>query len=238
MPRSLSAFSSRHVPADLRLNCNPEITLPMPLHTAPSLPDIPRLKRLMQSLAMLDAILSPEWDYRYYSFNAHWFDGEQMGSMRNGSGDELFALFSDAGCYIKGLDHEQRDPGVPPEAFYCQLPEPFATQAMEVAFSPQYLSFALWRGAADTAWHRASVEACPPDRDGSEWMLDLLLDPRPDAYVAFAADYYEVDLPPAPVEALYAHEPLTEALATALNPDADWATLQEDAQETGYPLAT
>lgn len=34
------------------------------------LPDVPALRRLMQSLAMLDAILSPEWEYRYFSFNS------------------------------------------------------------------------------------------------------------------------------------------------------------------------
>jgi hypothetical protein len=31
------------------------------------LPDIDHLKSLSQSLAMLDAILCPEWEYRYYS---------------------------------------------------------------------------------------------------------------------------------------------------------------------------
>ena len=44
------------------------------------LPDVRDLMRLMQSLAILDAILSPEWDYRYSSFNSRWADGEQMGS--------------------------------------------------------------------------------------------------------------------------------------------------------------
>ncbi len=34
------------------------------------LPDVDPLRRLMQSLAMLDAILSPDWELRYYSFNA------------------------------------------------------------------------------------------------------------------------------------------------------------------------
>lgn len=33
------------------------------------LPDVPTLKRLLQSIAMLDAILKAEWEYRYYSFN-------------------------------------------------------------------------------------------------------------------------------------------------------------------------
>ena len=33
------------------------------------LPDIDVLRRAIQSIAMLDAILSPEWEFRYYSFN-------------------------------------------------------------------------------------------------------------------------------------------------------------------------
>jgi hypothetical protein len=44
------------------------------------LPDIASFRRLTRALAMLDAILSPEWQYRYYSFNAHWSAGEMMAS--------------------------------------------------------------------------------------------------------------------------------------------------------------
>ena len=58
------------------------------------LPDVEQLRRLLQSMAMLDAILCPEWDLRYYSFNARWADGEQMGSMRDGCGDDLFVHFA------------------------------------------------------------------------------------------------------------------------------------------------
>src|SRR4051812_36023116 len=72
----------------------------------PDLPDIPRLRRLLQSLATLDAILEPEWQYRYYSFNSRWATGRAMGSMRNGSGDHWFALFLSAGAGIVGLAHE------------------------------------------------------------------------------------------------------------------------------------
>lgn len=70
------------------------------------LPDIDTLKRLFQSLAMLDAILSLEWQYRYYSFNAEWDVNEALGSMRNGCGNHLFALFTCAGCFLKGFNHE------------------------------------------------------------------------------------------------------------------------------------
>jgi hypothetical protein len=200
------------------------------------LPDVPRLMQLMQSLAMLDAILSPEWDYRWYSFNSRWAEDERMGSIRNGSGDELFALFTAAGCFIKGFDHEQADYQTPATAFYSQLPEPFAKQAMEPAFSPDDATFCLWRGMADAEWHRVTVEAYSPGYDGSEWLLELF-DGRPDSYRAFAKDYFEVELGHEEVAALYAHRPLTEAMVRALNPDADWPAARQDAHEIGYPTA-
>ncbi len=53
-----------------------------------SLPDVESLKRLSQSLAILDAIMSPDWEFRYYSFNSKWSEGEMMASMRDGSGDD------------------------------------------------------------------------------------------------------------------------------------------------------
>src|SRR5689334_5634570 len=57
------------------------------------LPGVDHLRRLLQSMAMLDAILSPEWEFRYYSFDSKWSPGEQMGSMRDGGGDDFFAHF-------------------------------------------------------------------------------------------------------------------------------------------------
>jgi hypothetical protein len=71
-----------------------------------SFPDVESLKRLSQSLAMLDAILSPDWEFRYYSFNSKWNAGEMMASMRNGSGDDYFILFNSSGAIIKGFAHE------------------------------------------------------------------------------------------------------------------------------------
>jgi hypothetical protein len=197
------------------------------------LPDVDRLKRLMQSLALLDAIMSPEWDYRYYSFNSQWGPGEQMGSMRNGQGDDLFALFSDAGCFIKGFDHELTLWDVPANAFYAQLPRPFDEQAREVAFSPDHVTFCLWRAKEDEAWQQAVVAAY--EEDGSEYLLELL-DGDPDSYRDFAARYYEQDVDGAAIAAIYGHEPVTEAFARRINPDIDWNQLQEDAAEIGYKL--
>jgi hypothetical protein len=70
------------------------------------LPHIPTFRRLTRSLAALDAILSPAWEHRYYSLNAQWAPGELMASMRNGQGDQWFALIDQHGIIVHGLDHE------------------------------------------------------------------------------------------------------------------------------------
>jgi hypothetical protein len=70
------------------------------------LPGIEPLRKLAQSLAMLDAIVWRDWEDRYYSFNRRWGAGEQMASMRDGSGDNWFCVFAAPGALFKGFAHE------------------------------------------------------------------------------------------------------------------------------------
>ncbi len=37
-------------------------------------------------MAILEAVLSPEWECRRHSFNDHWSEAESVASMRNGAG--------------------------------------------------------------------------------------------------------------------------------------------------------
>ncbi|RZK21574.1 MAG: hypothetical protein EOO56_11155, partial [Hymenobacter sp.] len=67
-----------------------------------ALPAAPVLQRLSQALAVLDAINSPEWEYRYYSYNPVWSEGEELLEMRDGEGDQLLVLFRAEGCVING----------------------------------------------------------------------------------------------------------------------------------------
>ena len=53
------------------------------------MPDISECQRIFKAAAMLDAILMPEWEYRYYSYNSQWDANEQMASMRDGEGSLL-----------------------------------------------------------------------------------------------------------------------------------------------------
>jgi hypothetical protein len=206
------------------------------------LPDVRGLRALLQALATLDAILCPEWQDRYYSFNSAWAAGEQMGSMRNGSGDDFFAHFSAAGCWLKGFAHES------PMSPYARrpkriwpgvlegVPTEFAACLREPAFTVEDVTFCIWRRVGDDRWGKGPVTFPPDvnDPDGSEDLLSPL-DGRPESYRAFASDYYERDVDLASVEHVYRHRPLTADVVAALNPDLGPGDLASDLNEIGYP---
>jgi hypothetical protein len=204
------------------------------------LPDIPGFRRLTRALAMLDAILSPEWEHRYYSFNSQWADGEMLASMRNGSGDHWFALLTSAGVALHGLAHEYptfRD-NSPWPGIFDSLPRDFHANFLnEPAFDTANSTFCIWRRATDDAWSCGAVHLPPgDDPDGSAWLLEILAG-EPEQYVQFVAEYYERDIDLSDVVAIYRHVPLTEPLVKRLNPKVGLESLAGDMAEIGYPEA-
>ncbi|QDU73240.1 hypothetical protein Pan97_02070 [Bremerella volcania] len=198
------------------------------------LPGVAKLEALLQSLAMLEAILCPEWEYRYYSFNAKWGKGERMGSMRNGSGDEFFALFNKYGCFLKGYEHECQFAKRPElgSQLYEGVPQPLKGGVTEPAFSPENVTFCLWRAADGSHWEHADFKLPKgKDPDGSAYLLSHL-DGNPETYCQFAEEYYEVEVDPEIVAAIYEHQPLTKPMATGLNADADWKDIKADAKRS------
>jgi hypothetical protein len=77
-----------------------------PAEIALHLPPPRHLERLSLSLAALDAVMSPEWEYRYYSFDPGWSPTQRMASMRNGSGGQYFIVFDPVGTVVRAFDHE------------------------------------------------------------------------------------------------------------------------------------
>jgi len=201
------------------------------------LPDIPTLRRLTRSLAVLDAILSPEWESRYYSFDSHWGDGELMASMRNGQGDDWFCLFTRAAVVVIGLDHEAPmfQLGNPWPGVIDALPSELAAAVDEPAFDARNCTFCIWRRTAGARWEHGPVQFPDgDDPDGSARLLQIL-DGRPESYHAFAADYHEVDLPLDAVRAVYRHQPLTPELLAQLDPGVTVDMTRQDVAEIGYP---
>jgi hypothetical protein len=195
-------------------------------------------------MAMLDAILCPEWQFRYYSFSTVWAGGEQMGSMQNGSGDEFFAHFSSVGCWLKGFAHEypmspyRENPPRPWPGILDNVPSEFAACLREPAFSVENVTFCIWRRFDDLAWQVGRIQFLPdhPDPDGSEFLLSDL-DGQPETYQAWAADYYEREVELSAVEHLYRHRPLSSEIVARLNSKVSLRELAGDISEIGYPYS-
>jgi len=206
-----------------------------------ALPDPDALKKLTKALAMLDAIIERDWEYRYYSFNSKWSDYEEMASMRNGQGDGWFCVFSSAGIFLKGFDHESkmspwnREDGKVWPGVLDQLPSIFEPYKTEPSFSMADTTFCLWRRAGEKQWEVGKMSfPAEDDPDGSTWML-AILDGNPQTYREWAEEYYDRPLSRDAVEQVYRGAILTPDLLRELNPDIEFADILEDAREIGYP---
>ncbi|WP_053750008.1 hypothetical protein [Streptomyces sp. MMG1533] len=221
----------------------------MTIHdVARRLPDIPALRDHCRSMAMLEAILSPEWGDRHHSFDARWSDGEEMASMRNGSGDEFAVVFSAAGAYVRGFAHESptspyTDDG-PWPGVVDEVPEVFRSYVEEPAFTDEdgmpVVTACAWRETGDGTWRTGAIEfpggdGSGGDPDGSGYLFRLLVDRSPEAFRDFAEDQYEVPVSLAAVRHVFALRPLTGEVVAALNPETSVDALSTDIAGIGYP---
>ncbi|BFO15284.1 hypothetical protein SHKM778_16720 [Streptomyces sp. KM77-8] len=150
-------------------------------------------------MAVLEAILSPEWEGRRHSFDDHWSETESMASMRNGSGDEYSIVFSPAGAYVRGFDHESpMSPYVmdgPWPGVLDEVPEVFQPYVEEPAFSDEdgmpLVTACLWREPLDDGWRTGTIDfpdTASKDPDGARYLFHLLEDRSPEASQRWAED--------------------------------------------------
>lgn len=201
------------------------------------LPPAANLQRLGQALAMLDAINSPDPEYRYYTYDPHWDTDEQLLEMNDGEGDQLLVLFRPEGCCINGYLSGQET------STKSQLTRGLPAAFEEFMFGEPVESigttFCLWYTPAH-GWQTGVVDK--DEDDGSEDLL-AIFDLNPETYADWANGYYldETEREPlevADVARFYQHEPLTLATAQALNADlTDAAQLAAEAEIIGYPHA-
>lgn len=206
------------------------------------LSSISDLKRSLQSLAVLDLIMSPEWEDRYYSFDSRWGEGKMMGSMRNGCGDSFNALFDSNGCFFKGFAHEYplsswREGNLEKwKIILDKVPSEFSNAVSEPAFDMESISFCFWRSNKDVSWHCDLIETNESeDPDGSEFLLECLND-DPSHYQKFAEEYYEEDIPLSPISHVCSHAPITQDIIELLNPEVKLGEIKDELLEIGYPV--
>lgn len=206
------------------------------------LPGIVELRRIMQALAMMDAICEEEWEYRCFSFNVQWSETEELGSIRNGSGDELFAVFNDAGCFIKGFSHES--PMAPmtltPHKVWPgvldDVPGIFADLLNEAALQIEDTTYCVWRAVNDLEWSRGDIQFPEgSDPDGSGEFLSKL-DGMPETYAAFALSYFDRLIPQEAIASVFRHDALSTSLLEQFSSSRDLEDVLSDAAEIGYAV--
>ena len=200
-------------------------------HTA--LPNAAALKQLSKALAVLDAINSPELEYRYYTYNSGWAEGEEVLEMSDGEGDQKLILFRPEGCVINGFLHEYDQPDK--NQVTRGLPACFDEFLFGEPVHSIGTTFCLW----NTPEHGWQTGILGSEDDGSEELL-FMLDGRPETYVEWANEYYGEDtdrkpIDPAAVAQIYQGATLTKALVLAIVDELDdWAQLEADLQVIGY----
>ncbi|MEV5931891.1 hypothetical protein AB0L56_03730 [Streptomyces sp. NPDC052079] len=212
------------------------------------LPEIAVLREHCRSLAVLEAVLSPEWESRHHSFDDHWSETESVASMRNGSGDEYSIVFSPAGVYVRGFDHESpmspyAEDG-PWPGVLDEVPEVFRPYVEAPAFSDEdgipLVTAYTWRETVDARWKVGTIDfpdAATEDSDGAGYLFRLLVDRTPEAFQRWAEDHYEVPVDLEAVRHVFSSRPLTEEAVRALNSEIVLADLSEDIAEIGYPTS-
>jgi len=205
-----------------------------------TLPDIAALTKLTQSLALLDAIICPEWEYRYYSFDAHWTNNLSVFFMRNGSGDEFIILFAKEGAVIKGFAHEsamspyRHSPLQVWAGVIDEIPKVLRTYLLDPAFELSATTFCIWRTVSDTKWKCGNV-MFPDDPlgDGSAMLLTML-DGDPTTYQTYAQEYYEKTFELSAIKHIYHHLLLTDEVVKDLNSELTLSDFNKELQTIGY----
>jgi hypothetical protein len=210
--------------------------------TLTTLPDPVALQRKAQTLAVLDAIMSPDWQYRYYSFNSKWAKDEMMASMTDGCGDNFFILFNPHGAILKGFDHESfmspwaRDDRSLWLGMFTSVPSQFSEFLTEPAFDIPNTTFCGWRLHTESTWQSGVSDFPDGDEgaDGSEELLSIFVGGA-ETYRKFAQDYYEKELPLKQLELVYDYQLLSEGLVKQLNPHTSLLELEKDLEEIADP---
>ena len=189
------------------------------------LPQPKDLERICKGLATLDAVISEDWESRTYSFNAGWNTRakHRMASMRNGSGDDWFIVFTPSGVFVKAFWHEY--PRVDDvAALYEGLPKALAPQLKEAAFEMEYVTFG--------GWHDGKTWTLRGDQKPMREEL-VMLSGSATAYVKLVKHVYELKVPKEVVTQVLAGKKLDAAMLAKLPTERTLAELRADLREIG-----
>jgi len=182
-----------------------------------------KLKKRLKSLALLNAIIEPEWEYRYYSYNSTWGENEEVASLRDSCGGEWFIWFSDdligfkCTSPVDGLASDFAN-------LINQLPDSYAPFINEPAFSMDNGS-AIWY-IESGVWNKYGLNIA--DLPTPESVIKM----SAKNFCVFAEEMYEVELDEQIVGKILEGQFEFE-MVSALNSDMDISELKKELLEIG-----
>ena len=199
------------------------------------LPSKNSLQNICKAISVLDAIICQEWEYRYYSYNSKWGEGEEFFEMRDGSGDLMNILFLEKNCVINGFAHEfQKNQK---SDLTTNLPEMYNDFIFGEPVASLGTTFCLWTNETEN-WEVGLIKDY---NDNSEELL-AIFDGNPQTYIDWASDYFEdsykeIGIPLNTVTEIYQGKILTKEMVLSLVEEIeDWELLEEDLKEINYPF--
>ena len=198
------------------------------------LPDRKSLETICKAISVLDAIISQEWQFRYYSFNSKWDTDERCLQMRNGEGEEMHILFREDGCAINGFAHEYDQPNK--GKLTTNLPTIFKDFIFGEPVNSIGTTFCLWTTELKN-WQIGQLENFD---DNSEYFLNIF-DGQPQTYIDWATEYFEGSykesgIPLNTVSKIYSGQTLTKKMVLSIVDELeDWEQLRADLDEIDYP---
>jgi hypothetical protein len=191
--------------------------------TISKLLSINEVRHISQALALADAIIMPEWEYRYFSFNNMWDvkGAEAMASMRDGSGEEYFLHFVKEGVVGKVL----AETALPSALQQLHLvPDCFSGFKTEPAFKLDHASFYFWREAVDAGWHSSPAIL-------NSYPLLAFLTGGESYYSAWAQEYYERPVDTSIVSEIFTSLTVSSNQLNILNPNITLEQLKDDVKQ-------
>lgn len=215
------------------------------------LPNPKELQQICRSISAIEAIICPEWQYRYFSYQKDWSETEEVCEMRNGQGDQMLILFSPHGVCINGFAKHSEMNGWKnirveekkaftsmlfkskkeaktiltqeiSEGVLDSLPEVFNGFIFGEPIKSIGTTFCVWTTPTDANWKTGKVKL-PKDnyRDGSQDLLKLL-DGNSSTYIKWAQEYYECDeLNSDLIERIYAGQSISKEMVLQINPNLE-----------------
>ncbi|MFP3153044.1 hypothetical protein LQZ18_01165 [Lachnospiraceae bacterium ZAX-1] len=196
------------------------------------------LKRLI-AYAKIDVIMNPNDEdvyLRKYHYDKELLPQGHFLKIDDSGGDHYYVIFSQAGCIVKGFDHEcdlspynydEVYEPMPKEIsehdFYAKTPVELSVLLDDVALEKELVTFCMWQSADDTEWHYTPFDIPDEWFDGIDTFISLT--PDFDKYIERTNEYYEIDLDTDIVKAIYEGNEITATMIEKINPAGDIAKI-------------